>query len=78
MQRGYVLHGRLRGRHIDLDETVEEIDGEVELFVKPLNRGADVTGDILDVVDGLPSGTLSKADIDARIQAARAGWDDRG
>jgi hypothetical protein len=78
MQRGYVLRGRLRGRHIDLDETVEEIDGEVELFVKPLNRVSDVTRDILDVIDGLPPGALSKADVDARIQAARAGWDDRG
>jgi hypothetical protein len=78
MQRGYVVRGRLLGRRIDLDESMDELDGEVELFVKPLSESTHVAPDILEVIQGLPLGTLTKEDVDARMQSVRAGWDDRG
>jgi hypothetical protein len=34
MERGVVVRGRLRGRHIELDEEVDELDGEVEVFLR--------------------------------------------
>lgn len=78
MQRGYVVRGRLRGRRIDLDESVEDLDGEVELFVKLLPQNSHLAPDILDVIQGLPTGSLNKEDVDARMQSVRAGWDERG
>lgn len=78
MQRGYVVRGRLRGRRIDLDESVEDLDGEVELFVKLLPQSSHLAPDILDVIQGLPCGSLNKEDVDARMQSVRAGWDERG
>ncbi len=34
MERGVVVRGTLHGRHIELDERVDELDGEVEVFVR--------------------------------------------
>ncbi len=49
MERGVVVRGTLRGRHIELDERVDELEGEVEVFL----RSATVTPrppDVLEVI----------------------------
>jgi hypothetical protein len=77
MERGVVVRGRLRGRHIELEEDVGELDGEVEVFL----RAAVSTPrppDVLEVIGGLPVGTRTKDDIDRQVADDRAGWTQRG
>jgi len=77
MERGVVVRGRLRGRHIELDEGVEEPDGEVEVFLRSVGT-TPRPPDVLDVIASMPVGTRSKSDIDSQLAEDRAGWSDRG
>jgi len=77
MERGVVVRGRLRGRHIELDEGVEELDGEVEVFLRSVGT-TPRPPDVLDVIASMPGGTRSKSDIDSQLAEDRAGWSDRG
>ena len=77
MERGVVVRGRLRGRHIVLDEGVEELDGEVEVFLRSVGT-TPRPPDVLDVIASMPVGTRSKSDIDSQLAEDRAGWSDRG
>jgi hypothetical protein len=75
MERSVVVRGRLRGRHIDLDETVDALDGEVEVTVRPLTGPHPTVADMLALVATFPLGTRTKEDIDRQIAEERAGWD---
>jgi|GEM_PF-1500790 len=75
MQRGVVLRGRLHGRHIDLDEPLDELDGDVEVTVRPVAHARPTTDDLLALIATFPPGTRSKEDIDHQIAADRAGWE---
>ena len=77
MERGVVVRGRLRGRHIELDEEVDELDGEVEVFLRAVGS-TPRPPDVLDVIASLPVGTRSKGDIDSQLAEDRAGWSGRG
>jgi len=77
MERGVVVRGRLRGRHIELDEGVEELDGEVEVFLRSVGT-TPRPADVLDVIASMPVGTRSKSDIDSQLAEDRVGWSDRG
>jgi hypothetical protein len=73
MRRGVVVRGRLHGQHIELDEKIDALDGEVEVVV----RSADSTPrppDVLEVIANLPAGTRSKEDIDQQLANDRSGW----
>jgi hypothetical protein len=78
MERGVVVRGRLHGRHIELDERVEDLDGEVEVFVRAVQGATPDPPDVLDVIAALPPGKRSKADIDQQVADERAGWLGRG
>jgi hypothetical protein len=75
MDRGVVVRGWLRGRHIDLDEPVAEPDGEVEVTVRPVTTAHPTVADLLAVVATFPPGTRTKEDIDRQVAEDRAGWD---
>jgi hypothetical protein len=77
MERGVVVRGKLHGRHIELDEQVDELDGEVEVFVRSVGA-TPRPPDVLDVIASLPVGTRSKDDIDRQLADDRAGWNGRG
>jgi hypothetical protein len=77
MDRGVVVRGTLRGRHIELDEGVDELDGEVEVFLRSVGS-TPRPPDVLEVIASLPVGTRSKADIDDQLAEDRAGWSGRG
>jgi hypothetical protein len=77
MERGVVVRGKLQGRHIELDERVDELDGEVEVFVRAV-VATPPPPDVLEVITSMPAGTRSKADIDRQLAEDRAGWTDRG
>lgn len=76
MDRGAVVRGRLHGKHIDLDEAVDALDGEVEVVVRALEPRA-TGGDIFAFIRSLPPGTRTKEDIDRQIAEERDGWGDR-
>jgi hypothetical protein len=78
MERGVVVRGRLHGRHIELDEQVEDLDGEVEVFVRAVQGATPDPPDVLDVIAALPPGERSKANIDQQVADERAGWLGRG
>lgn len=80
MQRAIiVVRGRLSGpRRIDLDEAVDDVTGEVEVVVRPIEpKQPPVRRKLLDVIRSLPPGTRSKEDIDRQIAEERASWGDR-
>jgi hypothetical protein len=76
MSRSILTRGTLSDpRHIELAEPIREIRGEVEVLIRQLpSRPAQ---DVFEVIAGLASGTLSKADIDQEILEERASWGER-
>lgn len=77
MEHGVVLRGKLRGRTIELDEPIEEFEGEVEVFVRATGT-TPRPPDVLEVIATLPEGHRSKADIDAGLAEERSSWTERG
>jgi hypothetical protein len=76
MERGVVVRGKLHGRHIELDEEVDELDGEVEVFLRSVGA-TPRPPDVLDVIASLPAGTRSKDEIDRQLADDRAGCNGR-
>jgi hypothetical protein len=72
------VRGRLTGpRRIDLDEPVDDVTGEVDVFVRPVEPKAAPRRSLTDVLRSLPPGTRSKEDIDRQMAAERDSWGDR-
>lgn len=79
MERGAVIRGRLRGRVIELDEPVDDVDeGEVEVQIRSVQGATPRPPDVLDVIAALPEGHRTKADIDQQLADDRSGWSGRG
>ena len=75
MERGAVVRGRLRGRVIELDELVDDVEeGEVEVQVRSVQTATPRPPDLLDVIASLPAGPRTKADMDQQIAEDRSGW----
>jgi hypothetical protein len=78
MERGVAVRGRLQGRHIELEEQLDEPDGEVEVLVRHVeHQPAGSPQNIFDFIRSLPPGTRTKDDIDRQLAEDRAGWGDR-
>lgn len=78
MQRAFVVRGRLRGRHIDLDEPVDQLDGEVEVVVRSVEQTESVPADdVFAFIRSLPIGHRTKEDIDRQLAEERDSWGDR-
>jgi hypothetical protein len=77
MERGVVIRGTLRGRQIELNEGVDDFDGEVEVFLRPVST-TPRSRDVLEVIASMPVGTRSKDEIDSHLAEERAGWTGRG
>ena len=79
MERAFIVRGRLNGRtRIDLEEPVDEVTGQVEVFVRLVAPGhAQPEQDIFDFLRSLPPGTRSKEDIDRQIAEERDSGGDR-
>lgn len=79
MQGGAIVRGRLRGRVIELEEPLDEVEeGEVEVQVRSVQGATPRPPDVLEVIAALPEGHRSKADIDRQVIEERSGWADRG
>jgi hypothetical protein len=85
MERAVIVKGRVTdSRHIELDEPVDEITGDVEVTVRPLDRmlGAGATDvEALATIEnewrnGYQDRLRSKEEIDRFLAEERAGWGD--
>ncbi len=82
MERAIIVHGRIAApRRIELDEPVTELQGEVEVVLRPSPRtivaDENKSERMLDFLAGLSAGTRSKEDIDRQIHEERVDWGDR-
>jgi hypothetical protein len=77
MEHGVVVRGRIHGRHIELDEAVDEFDGEVEVFVRGISTAMPASR-LLEIVASFPAGSRSKDAIDHDLAEDRSDWDRRG
>jgi hypothetical protein len=78
MERGVVVRGRLHGRHLDLDESVDQLEGEVEVVVGAVEPApAKPAESIFEFIRKLPPGSRTKEDIDRQIAEERDSWGDR-
>jgi hypothetical protein len=76
MSRSIIARGRFSDpQHIELEEPVREIRGEVEVVIRQLATPG--TQDVFELIAGFAPGLRSKADIDRQMQEERGSWDDR-
>jgi hypothetical protein len=76
MSRTILARGRLSdARHIELAEPVREIEGDVEVLIRPLPTSS--AEDVFDVIASLEPGVRTKADIDRQINEERSSWGER-
>lgn len=78
METALIVRGRIsNARHIELDEAVPGVDGEVEVVLRrvaaPEQPG---TVDVFELIAAFSPGTRSKADIDRQIAEERGSWGD--
>ena len=71
-----VVRGRLHGKRIDLERSVEDMDGEVEVWVRPVSKSPPAVR-LLDTVAKFPPGSRTKEDIDRQIASERDSWNAR-
>lgn len=76
MERAVIVKGRVTDdRHIELDESLGEITGPVEVTLRTVPTAAEEPEDILDFLAKLPGGTRTKEDIDQQIREERDSWE---
>ena len=85
MERAVIVKGRVTdSRHIELDEPVEEITGEVEVTVRsvePMREAEPTDVEALVRIEEAwrakhPDRLRSKSDLDRYISEERASWGD--
>ena len=75
MERAVILKGRVTDdRHIELDESLGDLKGTVEVTLRSVPTAEEEPEDILDFIARLPGGTRTKEDIDHQIREERDSW----
>lgn len=78
MQSAIVVGGRLTGpRHVELDESVEGLKGDVEVILRARRSEAAEEESVSQLLRRLPSGTRSREEIDRQLREDRGEWDGR-
>jgi len=78
MQRAIVIRGRLAdSRHIELDEPVDDMPGDVEITLRPVVETARPRRDIAEIIASMRGGRRTKEEIDAQFAEERASWHER-
>lgn len=78
MLRAIVVRGRLAdSRHIELDEPVDEMHGNVEITLRPVVETVRPSRDIAEIIASMRGGQRTKADIDAVLTDERTSWRER-
>jgi hypothetical protein len=86
MQRGFLVRGRLRGKHIELveDVTLPEAGGEaradvlVDVFICAARTAQAPSAQLLDLVANMPAGSCSKTELDLQLVTLRDEWSRSG
>jgi hypothetical protein len=77
MKTALVINGHLSGpRHIELDEPVEHLSGDVEIILRARIAKPTQAPSLSDVLSQMPAGTRSKEDMDGQIRRERQAWED--
>jgi hypothetical protein len=85
MERVVIVRGRVTdSRHIELDEPVDEIGGDVEVTVRPIEPARDEGGTDVEALIRIedewrakhPDRLKSKEAIDRYLEEERASWGD--
>jgi len=71
------VRGKLKGRHIELDEPIDDFEGEVEVCVRAADNATARAPRLLEVIAAMPVGRREKADMDAELACERDSWDGR-
>ena len=78
MRRAIVIRGRLAdSRHIELDEPVDDMQGNVEITLRPVREAARPRRDIADIIASWRGGQRTKDEMDALLADERASWRER-
>ena len=79
MQRAIVVKGRMISpTTIELDESVPEVTGGVEVILRSVAPDQTDEGEtVFEFLRRLPPGTRTKEDIDRQIREEREAWGDR-
>ena len=77
MQSGAAIRGKLKGRLIELEEPVDDLEGDVEVFVRAAHEVTPQAPDVLEVIAAMPPGCREKSEIDAELAHDRDSWDGR-
>ena len=77
MESGAAIRGKLKGRHIELEEPVDNLEGDVEVFVRAAREATPRAPDVLEVIAAMPPGNREKSEIDAELAHDRDTWDGR-
>lgn len=79
METAVIVRGRIsNSRHIELDEPVADIDGEVEVVLRRVKPSAETkAADIFELIAASSPGTRTKEDIDRQLADERNAWGDR-
>jgi hypothetical protein len=77
MERALIVRGRMTDpKRIDLDEPLDDLEGEVEVTVRSTQRqGVQAKESVFDLIKRLPGGNRTKEEIDRQIEEDRKGWD---
>ncbi len=77
VESGASIRGKLKGRHIELEESVDDLEGDVEVFVRAARESTPRAPDVLEVIAAMPTGNREKSEIDAELAHDRDSWDGR-
>lgn len=78
METAFILRGRLSdSTHIELDEPVTGIDGEVEVVVRRVGPQSAETVDVFEWIAACVPGSRSKEEIDRQIGDEHGSLGDR-
>jgi hypothetical protein len=79
METAVIVRGRIsNSRHIELDEPVADIDGEVEIVLRRIKPPAETTiVDVFDLIATSAPGMRTKEDIDRQLADERSSWGER-
>ncbi|MDI7266548.1 MAG: hypothetical protein QME96_00965 [Myxococcota bacterium] len=76
MEHAVIVRGRMTDeRHVELDEPVEEVDGAVEVTLRPVREPSRPREDVLDFLARIPPGTRTKEEIDRYLREERDSWE---
>lgn len=79
METAVIVRGRIsNSRHIELDEPVSDIEGEVEIVLRRVkSQTTAAVVDIFELIAASSPGNRSKEDIDQQLADERNEWGDR-